>query len=796
MTTDRCLHCSQMYVFAVATITVNAHEAMHGPGFDTVHTTLAHEAGTTNEGSAIEDQTSAYSYGESVGYGKIASLLEEQVTNPSTSYERIPSYMNDTREGNTELNDSSAFRQDYVTNTEQLATTENDNHYTKHTSGSQTASGNVTDTINIQHDILSENPRNFGNSNSRNFGVPMGEYQDQDINSELSYKHTTNVIIPSQESEQTETETEYHQYITFNTTNNTHQTNVEQKIFELFESSADHEATDSEGLSKLLRYEEQELKKTADNAWNYTEHFLSSGDLEFGQEAINLMQNYVQDRRRWMRHMQLNSSDNQNTSDEWLSREPSFWVSVTQLNNVETTLHNLQHIYRLATVVTTNEIRFLNYSATHNYSADLSFVLEAEKYLNDLEISIRDMEEKWHEYGLTENFAFPWNRSLQLVLERSYLREMNKSIHEANLLALKKKLEHTFQYYIYPGFYFVLLVLGATGNGALLLMFVKYKEIRTAPNIMVFNLALVDIMNLFANAPLYYISKYHSQWLYLEGYGCRLFATFRFLNHSIIEFSVVGLSAQRYCATVTTLRNRTSRWRLSARCKTVTFLLVVWLIALVVSLPPSLLYEFPSGVCFPLATSLTKVLNVFYFVLYCIVLPLTMGVFSVTTARKLKQSVRNIPGEQQYRSQEVTRYRSAKVVTALAISYAVTHIPRSVWFFCVSFFHLDRLETKYIYIDEITNYLIFANSCLNPMALYVSSGKFRQLFRRHLFCVRRKDKGCASLERRATASSSTRLVYLSESYAGDMAGHKTSLKGLNNFMRQSDAHVNINPSTQ
>jgi hypothetical protein len=313
---------------------------------------------------------------------------------------------------------------------------------------------------------------------------------------------------------------------------------------------------------------------------------------------------------------------------------------------------------------------------------------------------------------------------------------------------------------------------------------------------MVFNLAVMDVINIFVNAPVYYVSKYHTQWLFLGGYGCRIFSMFRFLNHSVIEFSIVGLSVQRYCAVLTTMRNPTSQWSLSARWKTVMFLVVVWLIALVVSVPPSLVFEFPTGVCFPLTTPYTEALNVFYFLVYVFVLPVTLGVFSALTARKLKQSVHNIPGELRYRSQEISRYRSARVVTALAISYVFTHIPRGVWFFCVSFFHLDRMDMKYIYIDEVTNYLIFANSCTNPLALYISSGKFRQLFKRHLFCFRlSKERQCSPLERQVTASSSTRLAFLVESYA-DLAGHKTSLKGLNSLTKQINGDVNTNPNTQ
>ncbi|GFG35987.1 hypothetical protein Cfor_03568 [Coptotermes formosanus] len=768
---------------------------MNGPGSRSADTTLAYETGTINESSAIEHQTSGHSYKHSVSLRNITPLLEEQLTNRQIYYEGSSSYINDTNEESAEINDTYAFEKAYVTNTEQMVTTDSDSEYTEHTSEYQKVPENDTDKINLQRVILSENSRNFGN-NDRNFTVPKTAYNHHGSDSELSYKNATNIIISMQETEPPKIATARCPGTMRSRAKNTHQITVTQKTFEPFESSTEHTANNVEGLLKRLSREEEELNETVKNTWSYTEHFLTSGDLQVGKKAINLMQNYVEHRRHWIRHMQLIPPDSVNVSGESLSYRPLLLVKVRQLNETESTLHMLQDIYRLATIVKTNETRFRNYSETHNNSADLSFVLEAEKYLNDLEISIRELEAVWQEYSIKDYFEFPWNSSVHLVSERNNLKAINKSIHEAYLFALKKKvLEETFQYYIYPGFYFVILVFGAVGNGALLLIFVKYKDIRTAPNIMVFNLALMDIMNLAANAPLYYISKYHSQWIYLEGYGCRVFATFRFLNHSVIEFSIVGLSIQRYCAVMATLRNPTSQWRSAVRCRTTMFMLVVWLIALVVSLPPSLVYEFPSGICFPLATPQIKALNVFYFALYSFVLPVTLVVFSVITAHKLKQSVSNIPGELVYRSQEVSRYRSAKVVTALAISYVITHIPRSIWFFLVSFFHLDRREIKYIPIDEVTNYLIFANSCLNPLALYISSGKFRQLFKRHLCCVRQKERPRAPLERQVTASSSTRLVCLIESYAEDLAGHKTSLKGLNNFTKNY-ADVNINPNTQ
>jgi hypothetical protein len=619
----------------------------------------------------------------------------------------------------------------------------------------------------------------------------------QDMNTEFSHEHEnpTGDNVLTQETAQMDTLPEFHHELAIR--NISHQRSVNNNASQSSESCSGFRKNSTQDLLKRLVDENYELNRSLAEAWNYIGEFLHSGDLNVGQKAINLTQQYVTKRRVWISNMQLFSSNNRNLSDVLLGDRTSLQLRIMESREMERALGMIQDVYRLATVVKNNEINISNYSGTHNYSAALSFVLEAEARLKDWEAAVRNFQSMWDHYSLKNYFMFPWNNSFYLLSEKKvFLESMNESIHEDYISDLRKQeFKIIFQYYVYPAVYLVIFVLGVVGNGALLFMFVKCKEIRTAPNIMIFNLALADVMNLFANAPLYYVSKYHSHWMFLGGYGCRVFATFRFLNHSIIELSIVALSAQRYCAAVTTLRKASARQTLSARSRTVTFILTVWLIALLLSLPPSIVYDYPNGVCFPFVRYQTavEVLQIFYFVFFCFVLPIAMAVFSVMTARKLRRSVRNIPGELSYRTQKVTRYRSAKVVTALAVTYAISHIPRSIWFFLVSFYHLDRRELKYICIDEVTNYLIFSNSCLNPLALFISSGTFRRLFKRHLFCVQQNKKQRAPLHRQITASSSTRLVFFIDSDAGDMPSSKASLYGLHIPRKQNEVDVNANP---
>ncbi|XP_021929095.1 uncharacterized protein LOC110834342 isoform X1 [Zootermopsis nevadensis] len=754
--------CSLMYVpVVVAVVVVTGRKEVNTSLFSSENTTLIHES------------------------------QAEEVMNCELFYEGSSSYLNSTQQRHSQINNASEFRRN--------CESDNEEDKNDHVKGSQsvTESTNITHKISPQQSKPSVNIHQFRNT-STNFKMPLNTRQDMNTKFSNEHEHTRNGTVFTQQKDQLDRVPEYHDELSSDIRNNSHQTNTNKNTSVTPESNSENRKNSAQGILKPLIEEDVQLNRSLAEAWNYTEQFLNSGDLNIGQKAIHLTKNYVTRRRVWISYMQLFSSNNKNLSDVLLSDGTSLQARISESNELESALSKLQNIHRLATVVKVEEKNIRTYFDTHNYSASLSSVLETEAYLNDWEVAVHDMKDISVHFSLNNYFTFPLNNSFHVVSERKvYLETMNESIHKDYVSAIKKQeLKMIFQYYVYPTVYLVILVLGVVGNGVLIFVFAKHKKIRTTPNIMIFNLALVDVVNLFINSPLYYISKYHSQWMYLGGYGCRVFATFRFLNHTIIELSIVALSVQRYCAVASTMRKARTRQRLSARARTLTFILTVWLIALVFSLPPSIVFEYPNGVCFPLVKSqiVVKVLDIFYFVFFCFVLPISMAVFSVMTARKLRQSVLNIPGELRYKTQEITRYRSAKVVTALAITYAISHIPRSIWFFLVSFYHLDRHEMKFMCIDEVTNYLILSNSCLNPFALYIASRNFRRLFNRHLFCIQENNQQARPQHRQVTASnSSTRLIFFIDSDTEDMTSSKDSFHRLNIPKKQSEV-VSVNPS--
>ncbi|KAJ9577207.1 hypothetical protein L9F63_006181 [Diploptera punctata] len=565
------------------------------------------------------------------------------------------------------------------------------------------------------------------------------------------------------------------------------------------ETNLQNVSTDSKDIGiedmHLLLLKDNELNKTLMESWNETEHFLTSGDLEVGQVAITLLQKYVEKREAWLRRIKHVSLKNNNVT--LLIDGTTFEGRKIELKETVEYFNKLRNIYKLAVLVSAMHAYEQNgFLFMRNKSAgNSSWIQEAEKYLKNFENALHDLEDIWEQYNVSGQFMFPWCNSYGLIIagERT-LATLNGTVK--NSTNTFEEMEMIFRVYVYPCVYFTILAIGIVGNGTLLLMFARHKEIRTGPNVMVLNLAVTDVFNLFINTPLYYVTKFYSEWIYIYGYGCKMFVIFRFAIHSVLAFSIVALSIQRYCASTPTFRRVSENLGISARLKTFIYVTTVWIAALLCGVPTAVVFEYKNGICFPYVKYqiAVEILDIFYFTLFVFILPTTMIVFSFLTARSLKKSVRRIPGVIRNNNQEASRQRSAKVVISLAIAYSISHIPRSIWFFMLTFFHFSRRENIYIiFVDEITNYLMFSNSCLNPLALYLASTSFRRLFKLYL-CRNRSnsERKIIPLNQQSMTSSQSRLMSLIETLSSDFNTSKSSLFERKQSSKVKDVPVCIN----
>ena len=82
----------------------------------------------------------------------------------------------------------------------------------------------------------------------------------------------------------------------------------------------------------------------------------------------------------------------------------------------------------------------------------------------------------------------------------------------------------------------IFLVVGITGNGLLLIIFVRHKEKRTHANSMLINLTAVDCVQLVINVLLKYLHILAQ--LKFSFFGCKLFYFFTYLLLAVSTYSV------------------------------------------------------------------------------------------------------------------------------------------------------------------------------------------------------------------------------------------------------------------
>ncbi|PSN38046.1 hypothetical protein C0J52_21391 [Blattella germanica] len=281
--------------------------------------------------------------------------------------------------------------------------------------------------------------------------------------------------------------------------------------------------------------------------------------------------------------------------------------------------------------------------------------------------------------------------------------------------------------------YVTIAVVGLLWNSILIIIFVRHREIWTTGNAMIFNLAICDILNLIIGVPLLSLYGFpHSAPNHMT--FCRIRLVLRHWMTGASALSVVGLSFQRFCITVSWFKTR----KYKKSTVTAVIILLVWIAAFVIALPFAFVREFYGHMC-GLDTDDygTKVFVVVYGCYYGVFLPSLVCFFSVVVAVRLRKSTKILRGDVRSGMEEVLRKRSANVVAALAVVFVVTFCP--YWVFCAfgTFLRVDLSNASVVVISNLAKQLQFANSCFNPIALYLASRTFRYLFKRYFLCCSR-----------------------------------------------------------
>ncbi|XP_054163949.1 neuropeptide CCHamide-1 receptor-like [Oppia nitens] len=342
--------------------------------------------------------------------------------------------------------------------------------------------------------------------------------------------------------------------------------------------------------------------------------------------------------------------------------------------------------------------------------------------------------------------------------------------------------EERMETYIVPFIFGIIFIVGFLGNGTLIHIFIRHKSMRNLPNTFIVCLAVGDLLVIVGTVPFISIIYTLESWPFGE-FICKLSEFLKDVSIGVTVLTLSVLSFDRYVAIAAPFSKINDS---SSKSTTLAVVVAVWCTSILFAIPGAynshiLKYNISDNnyikVCYPFPNELgewyPKMIVLLRFIFFYVIPLLTIGSFYAMMARHLVQSSQQVNGLNVNHNKHIEqRTRVAKMVFTLAIIFAVCFFPNHIfmlWFYFTYPNSMDNYNTFW-HLLKISGYcLTFSNSCLNPVTLYLISGKFRSHFKRYLFgCfVKRRQ-----LERTRTFRAKPLLFY------------STSVKSLS-VMRQS-----------
>ena len=293
-------------------------------------------------------------------------------------------------------------------------------------------------------------------------------------------------------------------------------------------------------------------------------------------------------------------------------------------------------------------------------------------------------------------------------------------------------------YTVTPVIIAIVLVVGITGNGLLLAIFVRHKETRTLANSMLINLTVVDLVMLVVNGLLDYMSAI-TPWQF-GLLACNLYIFVSYLLAAVSTYSVATISVQRFVA----IKQLPSlAWCHQSQKTKYVLIATVWAIGCILSLPHALNAHINYETCTNILLDNAVPLHTADLFTFCVVPLVITATFSVATACRIRRSVRIMPGEATGQEQfKHNRMVSSNVLFALTGLFVVSWTP--YFFFDFLNFVVDITVTiwELVLANVIVYYLRFVTCCLNPIVLFVLSKLYRGYIRR--YCGQREVQPASS----------------------------------------------------
>ncbi|PSN33814.1 hypothetical protein C0J52_19363 [Blattella germanica] len=441
--------------------------------------------------------------------------------------------------------------------------------------------------------------------------------------------------------------------------------------------------------------------------------FACYGNITVGDETINISKNYVQ-----LYHSEVNQT---------------VCPTAESINMVKEITRGTQHFKKILVyqrkIISLNESINKQYKSFTHLNATATFEMCAIMHHENVQL----IESMKHEAQLFSDFLAKSQLSniFQTNLTNQYtcLQNFNSMLFNAtekleeytSLLPVLEKF-HTMRFIITPILMGAMFLVGILANLPILIVFIRYKDMRRTTNIMLFNLIISDCLSLTFNMLLNIVRRNFEWKLGLA--CCQLFYVMRFTLTTSTTFSIAMISVQRYFAV---MQYKMSDWcKSKIKKKSIVMLSAVWIVSVLVSLPHGAAANVSRGLCHDDEFAFYVLIVATDFFVICVTPTMIVATFTILTFSTVRRSIKLIPGHtvgQQNMKQ--IRMVSSYVLISLAVLFVVSYLPFYLFCFILHFTGMELDVLTFLIVEDLTYIFQFLNTCLNPVALLLLSKTIR-----------------------------------------------------------------------
>ncbi|CAF0837507.1 unnamed protein product [Adineta steineri] len=285
-------------------------------------------------------------------------------------------------------------------------------------------------------------------------------------------------------------------------------------------------------------------------------------------------------------------------------------------------------------------------------------------------------------------------------------------------------------------FYSIILIVGIIGNILVIVIVIRYRDMRNATNLLLTNLSIADLFLLIFCTADGYQHLFGKDEHRLGKFMCSFGPFIQNVTSTCSVLTIMAISYERYVAICQPLKTSTP---CLALFRTVPTVILFWLISCLISIPfymytntklAETIYDKIIDTCFTdfperwaniyLIPS-TLCLYLFVFLMLCY---WHFSICCILFSREALLRDNTI----------LTRYRRqvAQLLIALIITFFILILPHKIWSIIQQRLTIDEFYNmgfqRHAFIIITTRSLLYLNSAINPLLYSVMSTKFRQSF--------------------------------------------------------------------